>query len=77
MKKELYFKVLFYCINAYLISLLVYVTCKYVFSLDVNHISALGSILSAGATFLATVVAVLLYNDWNNPYQREKLDNHI
>ncbi|MBJ9739715.1 hypothetical protein I5523_08685 [Acinetobacter oleivorans] len=42
-----------------------------------NQISALGSLLSAGATFLATIVAVLLYNDWNNPYQREKLDNHI
>ncbi len=56
--------ILFFAINTYLISLLVFVTCKEVFSLDSNYISALGSIISAFATFFAAFVAVVLFREW-------------
>lgn len=64
MKKEIFIKLLFGAVIAYLVSLLLFVTCKHVFSLDANYLSALGSILSAGATFFAAFTAWLLFTDW-------------
>lgn len=63
-KNEFLLYILFFAINTYLISLLVFVTCKEVFSLDSNYISALGSIISAFATFFAAFVAVVLFREW-------------
>lgn len=44
-------------------------TFNHVFSLDANHLSALGSLLSAGATIFAAFTAYWLYNDWRDPHQ--------
>ncbi|WP_394556893.1 hypothetical protein [Acinetobacter baumannii] len=63
-KNELFLFILFLAINAYLFSLLVFVTCKEIFNLDSNFISALGSIISAFATFFAALVAVVLFKEW-------------
>lgn len=63
-KNKLLQKVIYLFINLYLLSLLIFVTCKEVFTLDSNFISALGSILSAGATAFATFVAVILFKEW-------------
>ncbi|MFV5660739.1 hypothetical protein VXR58_11080 [Acinetobacter pittii] len=63
-KNELFLYILFLAINSYLFSLLVFVTCKEILRLDSNYISALGSIISAFATFFAAFVAVVLFREW-------------
>lgn len=64
LKNELFLEVLFYGVNTYLLALLVYVTGKYVFTLKSDELSALGSIVSASATFFAALVAVLIFKEW-------------
>ncbi|MHC5170109.1 hypothetical protein ACVIAJ_07075 [Acinetobacter johnsonii] len=66
MDKQKIIDIALWAIVAYAVALLIYWTLK-IFNQNAESISALGSLLSASATFFAAYVAVKLFNDWRDP----------
>lgn len=66
MDKQKLISIVLWGIVAYAVALLVFWTLK-IFNLNAENISALGSLLSASATFFAAFVAIKLFNDWRDP----------
>lgn len=66
MDKQKIIDIALWAIVAYAVTLLIYWTLK-IFNQNAENISALGSLLSASATFFAAYVAVKLFNDWRDP----------
>ena len=78
MDKQKIIDIALWAIVAYAVALLIYWTLK-IFNQNAESISALGSLLSASATFFAAYVAVKLFNDWRDPanYERKIVDNKL
>ncbi|WP_151984697.1 hypothetical protein [Acinetobacter radioresistens] len=62
-KKEKTLELLLWGVVAYAVTILTYFTFK-AFGQGSDYISALGSLLSAAATFFAAYIAITLFNDW-------------
>lgn len=68
MKKYSEFELIGIGITLLVLCILISIIGKHVFDLD-------GDYLSAAATLFAAVVAMLLFNDWREPYTITKIDN--
>ncbi|MFH7767036.1 hypothetical protein [Acinetobacter sp. BSP-28] len=68
-KKDKYLELLLWGIVAYAVAILTYFTLK-VFDQGVDSISAIGSLLSAAATFFAAFIAAYLFNDWKDQHNK-------
>lgn len=66
MDKLNFIRIILWGVIAYAVALLTYWTLK-IFNQSAESISALGSLMSATATFFAAYVAMRLFNDWKDP----------
>ena len=74
MKKDKYLELLLWGIVAYAVAILTYFTLK-ALNQGMDSISALGSLLSAAATFFATYIATRLFNDWKIQHNKQVINN--